>query len=85
MTFASFLLSVIFASLYAALFHLWRGGGGKALLFYLGLAWCGFFIAEFLAVWFNRRLYTVGTLDIGFATLGALVFLFAGDWLGRIE
>jgi len=85
MTFPSFLLGLIFSTLYGALFHLWRGGDGKTLLFYLLLAWAGFFIAQFLAAWLGWTLFPIGTLEFGLATLGALIFLFAGDWLARIE
>jgi hypothetical protein len=67
------------------LFHLWRGGEGKTLLFYIILAWAGFFAGHFLALWLGRTLYAIGTLQFGFATLGGILFLLLGDWLGRIE
>ena len=85
MTLPSFFLGLIIATLYGALFHLWRGGGPKRILFYLTLAWLGFFAANFLSLWLGWVLLPIGTLKFGIATLGALIFLFAGDWLGRIE
>ena len=81
----SLLLGFLISSLYGALFHLWRGGGPKRIFFYLILAWMGFFSGHFIAVWRGWVLFPLGSLNLGFGTLGALIFLFVGDWLGRIE
>ena len=85
MTIPAFFLGFIIATLYGALFHLWRGGGPKRIFLYFLLAWMGFFGAHFLALWLGWVLLPIGTLNFGIATIGALIFLFAGDWLGRIE
>ena len=79
------LIAFIVASLLGALYHIWRGGNPKRILFYLILAWAGFFAGHFLALWQGWVLFNVGTLNLGFASLGALIFLFVGDWLGRID
>jgi hypothetical protein len=39
-------LSLIIASAYAAVFNLWREGGARDLLVYLGASWLGFGIGE---------------------------------------
>ena len=85
MTLPSFFLAFLVASLLGALYHLWRGGDPKRILFYLVLAWLGFFAGHFLAQWQNWFIYPVGALNLGFALIGALIFLFVGDWLGKIE
>ena len=85
MSIPSFFLALIIASLFGALFHLWRGGGPSRIFFYLVLAWLGFFAGHFLAAWRGWLLFPIGTLNFGIATVGALIFLFVGDWLGRIE
>ncbi|MBT3338530.1 MAG: hypothetical protein HN855_11085 [Anaerolineae bacterium] len=81
MTIPSFLLAFVIASLYGALYHLWRGGGPGRILFYLVLAWFGFLGANFLATWQAWHLLPIGSVDIGIGTLGALISLFLGDWL----
>ncbi|HIE24817.1 MAG TPA: hypothetical protein EYP74_02330 [Anaerolineales bacterium] len=79
------LLGFIISSLLGMLFHLLRGGGPKRILFYLLLAWIGFFAGHFIAVWRGWVLFPIGMLNAGIAVIGALFSLFAGDWLGRIE
>ena len=85
MSIPSFFLALIIASLLGALFHLWRGGGPSRILFYLVLAWLGFFAGHFLAVWRGWVLFPVGALNAGIASLGALIFLFVGEWLGKLD
>lgn len=83
MTFPSILLGFVIASLYGALFHLWRGGGAKHLGLYLLLAWLGFFSGHFLAAWRNLVFIPLGSLNLGFGSLGAIFVLFAGLWLSK--
>ncbi|MBT7782187.1 MAG: hypothetical protein HN741_04620, partial [Anaerolineae bacterium] len=75
MNLPSFFLGILISSLFGAIFHLFRGGGPKRIFFYLILAWLGFFIGHFLALWFGWVLYPIGALDVGVASLGALFFL----------
>lgn len=85
MTIPSAFLGLLIASLFGTFYHLWRGGGPGRILFYLVLAWLGFFGGHFLGGWGGWRLFFLGPLDLGMGTVGALVFLFLGDWLGRVE
>lgn len=85
MNLPSLFLAFIISSLLGSLFHLWRGGNPKRIFFYLVLAWLGFFGGHFLAVWQGWALFPIGTLNAGIAIIGALIFLFVGDWLGQIE
>ncbi|MCP4141147.1 MAG: hypothetical protein GY755_12845 [Chloroflexi bacterium] len=85
MNIPSLFLAFLVASLLGVLYHLWRGGGPKRILFYLILAWLGFFAGHFAAQWSNWFIYPIGELNLGFALIGALIFLFVGDWLGKIE
>ena len=85
MSLPSFLLAFLIASLYGVLFHLWRGGGPNRILFYLILAWLGFYGGNFLALWLGWVLFPIGALNAGISTLGAAVFLFLGDWLGKLD
>ena len=81
----SLMLGFLIASLYGALYHLWRGGGPKSIFFYILLAWVGFFGGHFLATWRGWVFLPVGSLNLGLASLGALIFLFVGGWLNMLE
>jgi len=85
MTIPSALLGLLIASLFGSFYHLWRGGGPGRILFYLVLAWLGFFCGHFLASWLGWRLFLLGPMDLGMGIVGALAFLFLGDWLGMVE
>ena len=78
-------LSLVIASIYGSIYHLWRGGGLKQILFFLALSWLGFFAGHYFALWRGWVLIPVGILNLGFATLGALLFLFVGGWLGDLD
>lgn len=81
MTLPALLFGFVVASLLGALYHLWRGGGPGRILFYLVLAWVGFFGSIFLANLKGWALWHVGQLDLGIGMLGALLVLFVGNWL----
>jgi len=55
------------------------------LILYVVLAWLGFWIGHFIGGWLGWSFAAVGPLNTGMATLGSLIVLVAGDWLGRIE
>jgi len=85
MTFPTFLFGLLVASLYAAFYHLARGEGPRSLLYYLLLAWAGFAAGHLVGGWLNWSFLQLGSLNLGAATIGSLIFLGVGDWLGRIE
>lgn len=81
----TFLLGSLISTFYGAAFHLWRGGGIGRLIFYLILAWCGFWTGQFLASQLGLTLWSVGSLHLGIATLFSLLFLAVGYWLSLID
>ena len=85
MNFPAIILGVVIAGLAGALYHLWRGGGPGRIGFYLALSLVGFFGSTSLAHLKGWRLIAIGQLDVGFGVLGALLFLFLGDWLSKIS
>jgi hypothetical protein len=76
---------MIISTLYGALFHLWRGGSVGRLIFYLCLAWAGFWIGQFLAIQLGWTFLSVGSLNLGLATALSAFFLFTGYWLSLVQ
>ena len=85
MTLPSTLFALLIALLYGALYHLLRGGGFWRLIFYLGLSVLGFAAGYLVAYWFGWLILPLGSMDLGSASIGSLIFLVGGDWLSRIE
>ncbi len=85
MTIPSFLLSPVIACLLGAVFHLWRNGGLGRLLLYLILSLAGFFAGDGFGNWRGWIFLPVGTINLGMAVIGSLVFLGVGDWLSLIN
>jgi len=85
MTIPSFLFALVVALLYGALYHFLRGGGFWRLIFYLGLSLLGFGAGHLFGLWLGWFVILVGSLNLGPASLGSLIFLVGGDWLSRIE
>ena len=83
MTLPALLFGFILASAYGAAFHLWRGGGAGHLLLDLFLAWSGFAVGQVLGDSLGLTFARLGSLHIGLATIGSLVFLFLGYWLSK--
>ncbi len=85
MTTPSLLFALLVAAFYGALYHLIRGGGFWRLIFNLGLSALGFAAGHWVALWFGWQFIPLGSLNLGTASIGSLIFLVGGDWLSRIE
>ncbi len=83
MTLPTLLLGFLLSTLYAAGFHLFRGGGAGHLLLDLFLAYSGFWAGHFLGEAVGLTLARLGSLQVGLASLVAFIFLFAGNWLSQ--
>jgi len=81
MTLPSILIGTLIASLYGAVFHLWRGGSLARLLFHLILSWISFWIGHIAGNAWSWNFFNLGPLQLGTATLSCLIFLWLGDWL----
>jgi len=79
------LFATIIALFYGALFHFFRGGGGWKLLLYIGLSILGFAAGQLVGLWRNWLLVMLGPINLGMGTLGSLLFMVLGSWLGRSE
>lgn len=85
MSIPSIILGLVLSTLLGAIFHLWRGGGSKRLVLYLGLSWIGFIVGHFSATYFNLQIDKVGELHVGAATVGSIIFLGIGYWLMLVD
>ena len=75
MTFASFFLGTVIASVFGCAFHFWHGGGLKWLIFFNLLSWLGFWLG-----------HIIGALTgVRFLPLGPIVILFLGFWLSMFN
>jgi uncharacterized membrane protein YeaQ/YmgE (transglycosylase-associated protein family) len=79
------LYGFLFATLLAALFHLWRDGGLGKLIIYLLASWTGFWLGQLAANKLNLHMMDLGELHLGPALLGSIIFLFLGHWFSRLE
>jgi len=85
MTIPSLILGLIIALLIGALFHLFLGGGLGRLFLYLILSLIGFAAGQFIGSWRNWILFPIGTLNLGMAIIGSLVFLAVGYWFSLVR
>ena len=85
MTLPTILLGLLIALLYGALYHLIRGGTFWRLLLYLGLSVLGFAAGHIVGLWRGWVFVPLGSLNFGISSIGSMVILLLGDWLGHIE
>lgn len=85
MTLPSFLLALIIALLYGALYHLLRDGGVGHLFMDLALSAIGFGLGQLAGDWLRWDFIPLGQINLGLASIGSLLILLIGDWLSRIE
>jgi len=85
MTIPSLVLGLIIAVLIGALFHLFLGGGLGRLFLYLILSLIGFAAGQLIGSWRSWVIFPIGTLNLGMAIIGSLVFLVVGYWFSLIR
>jgi hypothetical protein len=85
MTFPALIFGLVVSTLYGAAFHLWQGGGAGRLALYIVLSWIGFWIGHLAASFLGWRFLSVGPVNLGLATILALIFLAGGHWLSLVE
>ncbi|MBN2385492.1 MAG: hypothetical protein JXB85_00625 [Anaerolineales bacterium] len=85
MTLPALLFGILLSSAYGTAFHFWKGGSLRRLFIYVILAWVGFWLGHLIAEMAGWHFAAVGPLNAGLATLGSVILLFVGEWLGRVE
>jgi hypothetical protein len=81
MTLPALLLGFVLSTLLGAAFHLWKGGGAGHLLLDLALGWAGFWGGHYLGNLIGLTIGRVGPLQVGMATVMAIIFLLVGHFL----
>ena len=79
------LLGIVLSTLFGAIFHFWKGGSLRRLVFLLLLSWMGFWAGHLLGVSQHWSFFKIGVLYTGMGTVGSLVFLFVGNWLSLVD
>lgn len=74
-------LSIVLASLYAAVFFLWQGRGMRDLLFFWLAALVGFASGHLVGTLWGFIPWTIGQVHIIEATIVAILFLVIARWL----
>ncbi len=85
MTLPALFYGFLLATLYGAAYHFWIGGKGLQLLIYITLAWAGFWAGHFLGAYLEWTFASLGPINAGLGTLGSLLFLIVGSWLGKMN
>lgn len=74
-------LSLLLATFYTAIFHLFKGKNLKDLFFFWLAAVVGFFSGQIGGYVINLSPWTIGQVHILEATVGAILFLLLSWWL----
>jgi uncharacterized membrane protein YeaQ/YmgE (transglycosylase-associated protein family) len=85
MSIPTLFLGLVLSTLYGSLFHLWRGGNAGRLLYYLVMAWIGFWLGHLIGNLLNVSFDNIGQLHFVFATLGSAISLGIGYWLSLVQ
>lgn len=74
-------LSIVMASAYGALFHVWKGETAKDLLIYLVAGLVGFGLGQLMGNTLGLGIFMIGQIHVVEATLICWLILFIAKWL----
>ena len=74
-------LSIIMASAYGALFHVWKGETAQDLLIYLAAGLVGFGMGQLVGNTLGLGIFTIGQVHVVEASLICWLILFIAKWL----
>lgn len=74
-------LSLIIASAYGALFHVWKGTTAKDLLIYLAAGLVGFGLGQLAGNTLGLGIFMIGQIHVVEASLMCWLILFVAKWL----
>jgi hypothetical protein len=76
---------VLLSTLYGAAYHLIRGGSLRRMLFFIVLAWAGFWLGDAIGYFMRWNFASAGALNAGTGTVLSVAFLLIGDFASRIR
>jgi uncharacterized membrane protein YeaQ/YmgE (transglycosylase-associated protein family) len=85
MTLSGYLLSFIIATLLGLLFHVIVGGRGWRIILFVFCSWIGFFVGNSLGSVIDFKWLNIGPIHTLAASLGSIVFMLLGRWLGKTQ
>jgi hypothetical protein len=85
MTLPAILLSLLFASILGLTFHIIVGGRGWRILFYVLFSWLGFVLGNAVGNAINWKWMNVGPIMAIPASLGSIITMGLGYWLGKVK
>ena len=74
-------LSIMIASAYGALFHVWKGKTAKDLLVYLAAGLVGFGLGQLAGDTLRLGIFMIGQIHVIEASLMCWLILFIAKWL----
>ncbi len=83
MTFPAIIFSIIISSLYACVYHFFKGGNLFTLIIYIIVSVGGFFGGQYLADLLEISFIQLGTINFGVGSLCSLSLLLIGGWISR--
>jgi hypothetical protein len=81
LSFPALILSLIIASAYGALFHVWKGKTAKDLLIYLTAGLTGFGLGQLVGKTLGLGIFMIGEVHVVEASLICWLILFIAKWL----
>ena len=81
LSFPALILSLIMASAYGALFHVWKGKTAKDLLIYLIAGLTGFGLGQLVGKTLGLGIFMIGEVHVVEASLICWLILFIAKWL----
>lgn len=78
-----FMFAFLLSTAYGAGFHLLFGGSVRKLALYLGAAWIGFALGQWVGAVFELSMLDVGPVHAFTASLGSWLALLLSHWLGK--
>ena len=84
MPIVTILFGVLLSTFCGALYHLIRGGSSRKIIFYLVLAWAGFWLGDTLAWFMGWDFMPVGLLNAGVGVIFSFILMGIGDLLSSM-
>ena len=79
------LIGFFISTIYGLAFHLLVGGNLGRLIISVAMSWLGFWAGHWIANTLGFTFASLGTLRLGAASIGSILFLAVGYWLSLVS